>query len=381
MRTLAWGLFLGLFLSIPVAAGVGAWTPEGGIEPVFSRLLADPGDPETLYALVYMQDPDSSHALWKSTDGGESWRSIQNGIPPVHLLAVDPLQAGRLYAWDSSNYSLPKLWASEDGGETWALRYDAEVRATVSQLWQILASPVRPGVLYGLSETVAGEPPFGFAIYRSADGGATWTRRGAVGTSRASIESLLHHPARNRLEYFDNDGFYTSDDNGLTWMVRGTFRGQGFQFVTRSHAAPDRLYGIPAMGAPCLVRSDDGGARWTRTRRPEFPGSLSCTSLAVAPDDPGLLWVKAEGQLGSRYVHMISTSRDGGATWSRPRSFPSSFPIAVAGDPATLFAAGGDGYTAEGPFKSTDGGQTWTPSWDGIVTGDLRQALVALPSS
>jgi photosystem II stability/assembly factor-like uncharacterized protein len=382
MRKLAWGLLLGLFLSNPAVAGVGVWTAVGGIEPVYSRLLVDPVDPETLYALVFVRDPDSSHALWKSIDGGETWRSIQNGIPPIRLLAVDPLQPGRLYSWDVSNYSMPKLWASEDRGETWTLRYDAEVRTTASHFWQILASPVRRGVLYGLTDTVAGEPPFGSAIYRSADGGATWTRRGAVGTSRVSTESLLHHPTRNLLEYFDNDAFSTSHDNGLTWTVRGTYRGQGFLYVTRSAAAPDRLFAIPSPGTPCLVRSDNGGTTWKKSRSlPAFPGSLSCSGVAVDPADPDLIRVTAEGQIGRGYVHQISTSRDGGATWSRPRSFPSSFPVATGGDPDTVFAAGGNGYPAPGPYRSADDGQTWTPSWDGITAGNLHQDLVALPGT
>src|SRR4029077_13393411 len=134
----------------------------------------------------------------------------------------------------------------------------------------------------------------------------------------------------NLLEYFDNSGFYTSRDNGLTWRVRSTFRGLGFRYVTRSVAAPDRLYALPAEGFPCLLRSDDDGTHWKKTRSsPAFPSRVGCSSVSVDPADPDHIALGAEGQLGRQYVHLFSSSRDGGATWSRPRPFPASFVLAT----------------------------------------------------
>jgi photosystem II stability/assembly factor-like uncharacterized protein len=380
MRRLAWVLVLGFVLSIPVWAGVGVWTPVGGMAPLYSRMVADPGDPRTLYALIQVNPAGSGNALWKSTDGGATWRSIQQGIGPVEMLAVDPLQPGRLYAWDDSDYAQPKLWASEDGGDTWTLRYAAVPNSSGPRFWQIVVSPMREGVLYGWTDSST--EPYGVDIYRSADGGATWTLRGSVGTSRVSFESLLHHPARNLLEYFDDSGFYTSRDNGLTWTVRSTFRGQGFGSVARSVAAPDRLYALPIQGSPCLLRSDDDGTHWKKTRSsPAFPRAVACTSVSVDPSDPDRVVLAAEGQLGRQYVHLFAISRDGGATWSQPRPFPASFVLATGDDSGTLYATGGNSFPAPGPYKSLDDGLTWTPSWDGITAGDFRAGLVALPAA
>jgi photosystem II stability/assembly factor-like uncharacterized protein len=341
--------------------------------------VTDPEDPETLYALVPVQSSEGANALWKSTDGGQTWKSIQNGIGPANFLVVDPLRPGRLYAWEVTDYSQPKLWVSENGGESWRLRYAAVPNSDEPHFWQIIASPLREGVLYGWVDSRVSS--FGSDIYRSNDGGATWTRRGTVGDSRVSLESLLHHPTRNRLEFFDNAAFYTSNDNGLTWTAY-TYRGDGFRLVTRSNAAPDRLYAIPFDSSPCVVRSDNGGTSWSKTRsQPAFSSKVMCTGLAVDPHDPDLLAVTAEGQVGRQYAHLLSISHDGGATWSRPRAFPRSFPLWTGDDAGTLFAAGVHDLVALGPYRSTDEGLTWTPSWDGIAAGDFRGGFVAVATS
>src|SRR4029077_18615826 len=97
-RTLGWALALGLALTAPAAAGDKTWTPLGGPGMPAAQVLVDPSHPDTLYALVAVPGPEQTASLWKSTDGGNTWRSIQEGIGgPVDLLAIDPLQPERLY--------------------------------------------------------------------------------------------------------------------------------------------------------------------------------------------------------------------------------------------------------------------------------------------
>jgi photosystem II stability/assembly factor-like uncharacterized protein len=80
-------------------------------------------------------------------------------------------------------------------------------------------------------------------------------------------------------------------------------------------------------------------------------------------------------------VYLFSISRDGGATWSQPRSFPGTFVLVTEDGSGTLIAAGDSSYPQEGPFRSTDDGLTWTPSWEGIAFGEFREGLVALPAA
>jgi photosystem II stability/assembly factor-like uncharacterized protein len=377
MRKSTWAFILSLTISAPAIAGEGVWTPMGGPEAPTARVLVDPIHPETVYAMVAQRAPEGSGALWKSTDGGETWESIQEGIgSPIDQLVLDPLRSGRLYAWrtlDEEVQSQSKLWVSEDGGETWAVRFDGSFK----HFWQIIASPIQEGVLFAWTDSRTVDA----LIYRSTDGGATWKRRGEIGRTRSSIDALSFNRARKGLEFFDAEAFYVSGDDGLTWSVRGTYQGVGFESVARSDAAPDRLYAHPFLANVCLVRSDDGGATWRKLRAPAFPRSLSCSSISVDPRNPNLVRVVAEGQAGRQYLTLLATSRDGGATWSAPRPSPVSLVVPTMADPDTLFGNVFEGIRWLGLGKSTDGGESWKPSWDGIASGDVRGSLIAFPGA
>jgi photosystem II stability/assembly factor-like uncharacterized protein len=188
---------------------------------------------------------------------------------------------------------------------------------------------------------------------------------------------LSHHPSRDQLEFLDGKALYVSNDGGLTWTARGSYRNKGLRILARSAAAPDRLYASPVDFGPFLVRSDDGGAHWRKVKPPVLPNNFSCIDVAVDPHDPDLIRVVA--QSGRGFSQKLATSRDGGATWSRPLPMPSSEVVPTLLGAETLFA-GSPFSSPPGLFKSTDGGETWVPSWDGIANGDLRFGLAAVPT-
>src|SRR4051794_30498070 len=109
MRRTWWICGLLVILAVPAWSGPGFWTPVGGPELPSSKILADPARPGTLYAIVVLPGTGSG-ALWKSTDGGASWSSLQTGVGvPVALLAIDPRQSDRLYAWSREFNSTRRL--------------------------------------------------------------------------------------------------------------------------------------------------------------------------------------------------------------------------------------------------------------------------------
>ncbi|HVR96297.1 MAG TPA: hypothetical protein VMW27_06775 [Thermoanaerobaculia bacterium] len=372
-------LVVSLVCAMPAVAGEGVWTPNGGPGIPAAHVLVDPADPETLYALDALLDPGRLGALWKSTDGGDTWRSIQEGIgTAVDLLALDPFQPELLYAMQSVYNGTSRLWVSEDGGETWAVRFTLP-QEPFDIFYQIVASPLHEGTLYAWAASDS--------VHRSTDGGRTWQKGDWLGDQvHHRAEPLLHHPNRDRLEVVGLEAFWISDDGGRTWQERGSFNGEGFNTGARSAAAPDRLYAVPAASSPCLVRSDDDGAHWVELPSPSLPQNVRCEELAVDPHDSDLVRVIASSTAGDPVVRWISTSRDGGATWSSPRPFPTMKGVATPADPETLFAGTGSPILGNmssppGLYKSTDGGQSWAPSWDGIASGDLRRGLVALPGA
>jgi photosystem II stability/assembly factor-like uncharacterized protein len=101
----------------------------------------------------------------------------------------------------------------------------------------------------------------------------------------------------------------------------------------------------------------------------------------VDPADPDHIVLMADGEWRGDHAFLFSISRDGGVTWSQHRSWPGNLILATEDGSGTMLAADGGSFPQYGPFRSTDDGLTWTPSWKGIAFGDFRDGLVALPSA
>ncbi len=157
-------------------------------------LAIDPVTPSTLYISGHFDDEDR-YGVFKSTDRGETWRQISNGLPTgwASALAVDPLESSRIYAAIAD----VGLFTSEDGGEHW--------RAIESDLptgWvrDILIDPITPSTLYAL---LSGE------VFKSLDGGNSWTSLNE-GLSNQTVLALAL-------------------DTGSTQLYVGTFRGGAYR--------------------------------------------------------------------------------------------------------------------------------------------------------
>ena len=274
-------------LAGPLAAGSGVWTPVGGPVAPAAKVLLDPERPATLYALASLIGTNDQ-TLWKTTDGGAHWFSIQAGVgAPVSLLALDPRQPENLYAWGHDEDLFARLWASEDGGATWEVRFAAGLDNPGPGLVRLVASPVASGVLYGLGFPQSEERHQ--QVFRSTDGGATWQRRGEVGSFLNP--ELFADVERDLLYFFDLQGLSApAPDGGRTWSVRGRFAGQGFRAMAQAPSAPEVLYALPSAAGTCLARSTDRGATWRRTNSPRLTGSqASCSGVAVDPHDSRLV--------------------------------------------------------------------------------------------
>ncbi|MEO1544709.1 MAG: exo-alpha-sialidase, partial [Pseudomonadota bacterium] len=107
------------------------WTSiKAGLPSTFGfPAVAHPIDPETLYLLPLNGDvlgrfvPDAKAAVWRTNDGGKTWRDLRNGLPQEHAyfgvlrqaLCVDPLEPAGVYFGTSSG----SLYGSADEGDHW----------------------------------------------------------------------------------------------------------------------------------------------------------------------------------------------------------------------------------------------------------------------
>jgi len=366
MRTSRWILLVAALLLAGLAPASAAWSPLGSpIQPQITLQL-DPGRPELLYARVFASEGPTEDYLWRSEDGGATWRNVQSGLEnPVNALAIDPSNPRVIWVWTPDG----QLWRSADAGDTWSRRLVTPTDQIPPYVLQLLVDPRHPDTLY----RVDAEDLTRTVVAVSRDGGMSFTQ-GAPVSGLLTFDPVYVHPERDELLAFDPMGLEVSTNGGRTWSLRGRYSVAGFRGGRLAPSDPDTLYGLTADLNHCLARSDDAGAHWQSTKSPAgLPTRRSyCTDVAIDPRDAGHIWLAAQITQGDERRNLVFESRDGGISWSRPFSTPTDGLVAAGGE--TLYTGS---LRGRGLYVSQDGGRTWKRSDQGIIAGDLRDGLVA----
>jgi photosystem II stability/assembly factor-like uncharacterized protein len=206
---------------------------------------------------------------------------------------------------------------------------------------------------------------FGGTLYRSSDGGNTWSAVPALdGISVFDIEF-----APDGTTYIGTqDSIRKSTDSGLTWTTLNLGIGANDQVfdVALDPSEPSIIWaGITNAGSQPVnvMRSTDGGATWTDRTPPHAP--MSGRAIAVDPNDSNTVIAVFGGDFGGGEVWVTS---DGGDSWTdRSAGLPGNPLNAVVYDGTRLLVGGGllFGSQFEGLYESPDLGVTWTPLHDG----------------
>lgn len=252
------------------------------------------------------------------------------------------------------------IWRSEDGGETFTrscagMFMEAEVRA-------LAVHPHDAKVLYAGTDC---------GLYRTDDGGRQWQRLetpfdpGHGWPAGTLIWSLLIHPRRPDTLFAGTcpPAIYRSPDAGASWQQLevelvaecGPIVYSRVTCIIADPADDDTIWaGIEIDG---VRRSADGGATWQRLG--EGLSSPDIHALAIVPGQPRRILAATNNDL--------NVSTDEGATW-QPQHVKDRFPwgycraiVARADDPRTLFLGNGNGPpgTAGALHLSRDGGVSW----------------------
>ena len=208
----------------------------------------------------------------------------------------------------------------------------------------------------------------GGTLYRSSDGGSTWSEVPALdGTSVFDIEFA---PAPDNITYLSTQhSIRKSTDGGLGWVTLNLGIGANDQVfdVAIDPSDPSILWaGIAdAIGSQPVnvIRSTDSGATWTNRTPPHAP--MSARGIAVDPGNSNTVIAVFGGDFGGGEVWV---STDGGDSWAdRSEGLPGNPLNAVAYDGTRLLVAGGLLFGSQfvGLYESPDLGVTWNPLHDG----------------
>jgi photosystem II stability/assembly factor-like uncharacterized protein len=308
-------------------AGV-VWTPIFDGQPVGSigALAVAPSDPKTIYAGTGESDIRSSlsfgNGVYKSVDAGRTWAHIGlEDTRHISRIVVDPQNANIVYVGALGHVYAPNeqrgVYKSTDGGSHWTKVLDQGPEIGVSDL---AICSGHPQLLFaGTWHTW--RPPWstyapidrpGGGLFRSQDGGATWSRLNGAGLpegdwGRVGVDVAPDGKRVYALIQAKKAGLYRSDDGGDTWTLanddpRLTSRAWYFNSITIDPSNPDVLY-VPNVA---LYRSEDGGK------------TISIVRGAPGGDDYHQIWVdprnSASMVLGTDQGTTISLDR--GQTWS-----------------------------------------------------------------
>ncbi len=316
--------------------GGNSWRPaDSGLEGQEIRSLTiDLRGPQTLYAGTF-------EGVFKSTDGGTVWRRTGlEGVTRIEAVKVHPTRRNVVFAGGEGG-----LFRSQNGGQTWS-----PVSAGLPETGLVTAIEFLPSSPETLLTGVVAAPRRG-GVFRSADGGTSW-RLSSQGLSALSVSSIAVDPANsNTLWLVANAVVFKSNDRGLTWLrIRLDPSNSLASLVAVDPLDPSTAY--VSLNTRDLRRTRDGGRTWEAIGNP----GVSTLELLIDPVHPATLYAAGYGG--------IAKSTDRGETWTRLPGDASGSPyfdLAIpVQSPSTLYAAGAH------LLRSTDAGATWTRIEQGL---------------
>src|SRR2546426_830419 len=183
-------------------AGVTWGAVNTGLTSLYVRaLVTSPLTPTTLYAgTTRFSYPESwtGGAVFKSTDGGESWSIVNTGLraPVVGALAIDPKAPANVYAGTGDDFSAAAggIFRRADFLDSWSWNPSSGLTGSVKYVPTLVFDPQTPTTLYAGMWTTYYGPHVG-GVYKSTDGGTSWNAtglsnlRGGIGfTSALAID-------------------------------------------------------------------------------------------------------------------------------------------------------------------------------------------------
>jgi photosystem II stability/assembly factor-like uncharacterized protein len=236
------------------------------------------GQPHTFYM--------GSGGVWKTVNAGLSWENISDGflatgsIGSIDVADSDPnvIYVGTGQSTIRGNVSTGKgIYKSTDGGKTWT---HVGLR-NAGQIAMIIIHPTNPDLVYAGIIGHAFGPNEDRGVFRTVDGGKTWEKKLFI-SPKTGIADMAMDPSNPRILY------------ASAWTVER------------------KPWTIVSGSEECgLYKTTDGGETWKKLDNGLPTGLVGKIGITISPANPSRLWALVEAERGGLY-----RSDDGGASWS-----------------------------------------------------------------
>ena len=359
--------------------------------------------------------------VWETGDAGRTWAPIFDKEPVASIGALALAPSNPKVIWVGTGEADMRsdiaqgqgLFKSTDGGKTWL----ASGLTDTQQIAKILVDPADPQTVLVAALGHPYGPNAERGVFRTTDGGAHWSKVLFKDADTGAID-LIYKPGDPTTVYAalwqtrrppwnvyppssgPGSGLYKSSDGGASWTQltgHGLPDAPGRIGLAISNAAPDRIYALIDGKPGGLWRSDDAGANWTKvtgdpriwnrgwyfgevTANPKNPDQLwVCDTIVLRSDDGGKSFIPLKGDSTGDDFHALwvdptdpnrrilgvdqgaLVTLNGGETWSSWFNQPTGQFYHVATDngfPYRVYGAQQDSGAADVPSR--------TGSWDGI---------------
>ncbi len=252
------------------------WTHTGldDVQQV-GRLIIHPTDPDIVFVagLGHPYGPNEQRGVFRTTDGGKTWEKVlyidhNTGAIQVEMDPTDPnvlfaaMWEHREGPWENASFSGSNsgLYKSTDGGDNWR-KITEGLPSGDQRLGRIgvCFAPSRPSRMYATVD--AGELG---GVYRSDDAGESWRRVTTdyrIWGRGGDFAELKVHPKNPDVLFSGNIASYRSDDAGKTWTsIKGAPGGDDYHRIWINSEHPDIMLFAADQGATITV---NGGRTWS----------------------------------------------------------------------------------------------------------------------
>lgn len=337
-------------------------------------LCMDPTNPRILYAGMWdhqrtpweIRSGGSGSGLYKSTDGGNSWVKLNNGLPELMGkigVKVAPSNPDRIYAVIEAENG--GIYRSDNAGASWKLI--SQNRATIARAWyfmELTVDPINQDVIYVMNDP----------LLKSTDGGQTFTN---IPTPHPDQHALWINPSNPQLLILGNDGGATiSFNGGKTWSSQTNQPTGQFYRLNTDQRFPYTIYSAQQDYTTLAIPSRSPNGFIGLSDCDEVGGGESAF-ITFDPKNPQTIYSSSYQGGITAYTTAGKTSKDimafpelglAAPPKSRKYRFNWNAPVLVStSNPQVLY------HGANKVLKSTDGGLNWEEMSPDLTRNEIEK--------